>query len=358
MNAILHIGLEKTGTTALQCYFDQNRALLLQHGIAYATSPALPDHTKLAAYALRDDVFPDIRRRHRIHSPETLESFRQLFEQDFAQEMASLKAKTVVFSNEHCSSRLISVQEIQRLYDLLKPYFEHITVVIYLRRQDKFFLSSYSTSIKSGHSQPLTIPDTETIKATPHWIQRYDYRELCQRWGTVFGENNLLVRIYQRSQLYQGDIVSDFLQGTSLPEVAKPKRLRINPSMQFPALEFLRRMNAYLPAFIDGAPNPLRADIVSLLERNPDFNRTPLRADMRRFLDFFNESNAYVAKHYCNQSDGLLFDEEGFEDLPTKESADLDVETAAAISAFLWKEKQQEIEKIKKVRMKIQRRRS
>ncbi len=355
MNALLHIGLEKTGSTAIQGYFTQNRALFAQHGIYYPASPLLPDHTKLAVYALRDNVFSDIRLRHGVSDPDSLLAFRRSFKQEFATEMSGQQAKTIILSNEHCSSRLVSPQEIKQLYNLLRLFFEKITVVIYLRRQDQLLLSTFSTSVKAGNTKPISIPDAETIQRSPQLIKRYEYYSLCQRWASVFGKKNILVRPYETSQLFKGDIVSDFLHATSLPVLTPPKRLRLNPSLKMPALEFLRQINAHIPVFIEKTPNPLRGDIVRLLEKNPQFNIEPMRADTRQFIDFFNKSNALVAQEFCNRPDGKLFLEEVIrEDDSTTYT--LTAETSTAISGYLWNEQQKQIDKIKKVRMRIQKR--
>ena len=70
----------------------------------------------------------------------------------------------MIFSNEHCHSRLTEHRHIQKLSDLLSKYFESITILVYIRRQDEMARSAYSQCYASA--MPLSIFCLELY----HWL--------------------------------------------------------------------------------------------------------------------------------------------------------------------------------------------
>ena len=61
MKLILHIGSEKTGTTAIQRFFKKNRERLIQNGIYYPLAPMVPDgnHRWGPLFANNNDYIDD-----------------------------------------------------------------------------------------------------------------------------------------------------------------------------------------------------------------------------------------------------------------------------------------------------------
>ena len=106
MKAFLHIGTEKTGTTTIQHFFAHNRSNLLRDDFLYPCSPGEANHTKLAAFALKEHKIQDLRKLLGITDSEKVLQFRNEFKNELAEELAKTQAKTVIFSNNHCSSSL------------------------------------------------------------------------------------------------------------------------------------------------------------------------------------------------------------------------------------------------------------
>ncbi len=50
MRCVLHIGTEKTGTTLLQQWFDDNRPMLKAQGIHFSDKLGLPTNRKFTAF--------------------------------------------------------------------------------------------------------------------------------------------------------------------------------------------------------------------------------------------------------------------------------------------------------------------
>jgi hypothetical protein len=313
VKAFLHIGTEKTGTTTIQYFLARNRQNLLDDGFLYPHSPEEKDepkfanctHTKLAAFSA--NKLQDMHKYMKITNSETLSKFQNKFQIELAEELNQTNAKKVIFSNEHCSSRLVQKEEIERLKKLLEPFFEEIKIIIYLRRQDKFLLSAYSTAVIGGRTEPFGLPSKEEIE------QRYDYWNILQKWESVFGKENIVVRVFEREQMIGGNPLSDF---TNLLEIDITKRYKIvkplNESLDADSLEFLRLINRYIPIFIDNDFNQNRVKIIQFLRHYSKYysERTYFsmpKDAIENFMLNFEDSNRQVANYFLNRTDGKLF---------------------------------------------------
>jgi hypothetical protein len=344
VNLYLHIGTEKTGTTSIQKFFRSNRELLRRRGVLYPVTPGNENHTGLTVAALELARHGPLRKIRGIHSPEEARKFRADFVDQLAGEFQVGEFHTVVMSGEHCSSRLLDDGEVQWLKDFLSRHFEQIKIVVYIRRQDDYLLSTYSTAVKSGATVPLQIPGEETIE------NRYDHWRLISRWARIFGRENIICRKYEKSALRSGDVVEDFLFAAGLesgPDYVRPDN--VNESLDAEMLEFLRLFNRHIPRFAKKSLNPNRDNIVRLLSK---MSRGPLitldEAELARFMGLFAESNRRVAVEYFGgartDSDDPLF-ERRTDSRPRRSDAELSVERAVEICAGLWLEKQAQLDR-------------
>ena len=88
---------------------------------------------------------------------------------------------------------------------------QEVEIVVYLRRQDLFMESRYVQSVKSG----LTITFAEYLKL--HGGNHLDWHHLVTAYAGAFGKNNVIVRVYDRQELKERDIVADFLDIVAAP---------------------------------------------------------------------------------------------------------------------------------------------
>jgi hypothetical protein len=349
----LHIGTEKTGTTSIQRFFRSNRDLLRGKGVLYPSSPGNENHTGLTVAAQELSRHGPLRKIRGIRTPEQARKFRDELVRDLTGEFHSGTFRTVVMSGEHCSSRLLDDSEVQWLKDVLSPHFENVWIVIYVRRQDDYLLSTYSTSVKSGATATLQLPNPETVE------NRYNHWNLLARWSRIFGRGNVICRKYEKSALKSGDVVEDFLSVTGIDasaDFARPEN--INESLDAETLEFLRLFNHHIPRFSRQELNPNRDNIVRLLSK---LSRGPLitmaEGDLARFMGQFSASNRQVAEEYFGgareDSDDPLF-ERRTDTRPRQSDVSLSVERAVEICAGLWQEKQLQLdraqERMRKVR--------
>jgi hypothetical protein len=334
LDLYLHIGTEKTGTTSLQKFLKEHRNALGERRTLYPLSPGKSNHTALATVALDDSRRGPLRRMAGVTSARQLKSFRADFVKNLAAELKDGSYDKVIMSNEHCSTRLVSDPELEYLRDLLKPFFDAIHIVVYIRRQDDYLLSGYSTHVKNGLTDPVRLPEGEKA------LQRYDHWGLLSRWARVFGRERIVCRKYERTELVGGSIEDDFLAVVGVAgEPDLEKQFAMNQSLDASALEFLRLFNKYTtleerpPALIGLLASISDGPLMSLPEET-----------LAAFMEQFRESNRLVAEEYFGGAlpapgDPLF----GKADSRARSLGQtLDVERVVQIAAHLWRSKASE----------------
>jgi len=197
----LHIGVEKTGTTTLQTALAINRELLLRHGFLYPRAPGPYTHLGLAIYAAKESAVPDLRKSVGLFDRDRYLAFLEAHPVELARELNASGCHTVILSSEHCSSRLSTLNEIAKLRRLLRPLARQCNVIVYLRQQDELAVSQYSTFVQSGATAEFRFPSG---------VAWFDYLRLLDMWASVFGQDNLVIRIFEPSQMMGGDLFADF----------------------------------------------------------------------------------------------------------------------------------------------------
>ena len=332
----LHIGTEKTGTTTLQHWLASNRAALRAQGILYPRTPGERNHVGLALYAGAYHRLGDLLAAESLQGRRQWRAYRQELAERLHAEIEAADAPQVVLSNEHCSSRLLSDRSVARLAALLRGLGQRVRIVLYLRRQDAFLLSRYSTLIRGGGR--LSLPLIAFFARAD-----YDYARLVDRWARVFGADAISIRVFAPEHFMGGRLETDFQQAVGIPDISGFRMSRpANPSLDAQSLEFLRRFNAHVPALQSGQSNPLRGDVAGLLERRGAGSRLSMpRRLAQALIRRFSASNERLRQRYRPDLPAPLFESE----LAVSEGASVPLSTdeAVAIAAYLWQAKQAEV---------------
>ncbi|MEO0621659.1 MAG: hypothetical protein AAF183_05465 [Pseudomonadota bacterium] len=331
--AILHIGTEKTGTSSLQAFFKENRAALNQRGFHYPSWPGHINHTGLAAFAAADAVRDDLRIDLGVDDAASLATLRERLAAEAAAETAAHAGRTHIFSNEHCSSRLTTPEEIGRLRSLLAPLFDRIEIAVYLRRQDQVAVSLYSTLLKFGGDRPEILPDPAL--RPDYW----NYDKQLALWAKAFGRDAVHPRIFDRTSLAGGSVVHDFCHrwglGTGYADVRDA-----NESLQPHAGEVLRRLNTAFPGYVDGDLNRMRGELGARIGTLfPGRGPRPARAAAEAFLAHFAESNEAVRRQWFPDREALFSAD--FSSYPeTEDARAVTFDQAIEVMEALWRETQ------------------
>lgn len=303
-HGILHIGAEKTGTTAVQTALVNQSAELRREGVCYPSSLRLgriASHVRLVTAAADPERIDDLRRWARVVSPAQVPEHREAVTRDLAEELASWEPDVLLLSSEHCQSRLRSPAEVATLRRILATFCEKITVVVYLRPQHEAALSLYSTRLKAG------LRPRDPLSGNPAQPGFFDYGALVERWSEAFGDDHVRVRIYEKDALMGGSILEDFRHVTNLSVTLRPPARRANPSLSPRGLRVLGAVNTVLPRFVLGRKNPVRAPVARTVERlfrggGPVVGR----AEAVRFYERFAATNEVVRRRFFPERETLF----------------------------------------------------
>jgi hypothetical protein len=318
--ALIHIGMEKTGTTSLQAFFAANRDLLKANGVAYLRSPGIKNHLKLVTYCLNINVVDSLVKDLGLTSKALRLQWREEFKQEFQEEIKNLNHSidNIVISSEHFHSRLHSIEEIQELQILLNEFCYEIKIIVYLRRQDLVATSLFSTGVKVGVSRNNVLKDN----ISPEDIY-YNYYNLLEKWSNVFGQENIILRVFEKEKLVNGDTVDDFILNSQILKkyipLVRPKNE--NESISSIAQNITIIFNKHFPKYINNKnnyfANQIRNAIIKKINKNfPGVGKMPTKKEAVNFYKIFAKSNNQLARKWFNREE--LFSED-FSRYPEKE---------------------------------------
>ncbi|CAA9380698.1 MAG: hypothetical protein AVDCRST_MAG75-926 [uncultured Propionibacteriaceae bacterium] len=237
---LLHIGIPKTGTTALQTAAAQHRAELAKHGVCYPGRRAGNHREAVCAlmgrrlgWAGAGDYVPDIR----------------LWEQLLAEVERRPDSRTLI-SHEFASES--DDEQARRFRDSLG---ESIHVVITLRGFAWLLSSSWQQYVKAGRRQSfdrwLKAILVEMDRApAPGFYKRNDQAAIVRRWADVVGPDRLTVVIADKQRPNQlTDAFEDMLGlPRGLLHTDDGGGLAANRSLSLPEAELIRKINSVFRA--------------------------------------------------------------------------------------------------------------
>jgi glycosyltransferase involved in cell wall biosynthesis len=294
LTAIVHIGTEKTGSSSIQRFLHSNRIKLRAQGYYFMKSTGVMDDRKLSAFCLDEHTFDDFYRNHLIDNPEKRKAFEKQFMDDFSTELASIDQNihTVIFSSEHLHSRITSAEGKKKLHNLLSVFFKRITICTYIRPQILLAISRYSTELKSGSTLTLNEHLLQCQTNNPY----YNYETYLTSWEEVFGKAHMIVKVFNKDELFQHDVVKDFCReiGLNISEFEHPKIF--NQSVQPTGQHLLRIINKKLPVFIEGiGRDTFRISLVKIIsELYAGRGQMPSKETAEAIQNAFLETNEKV----------------------------------------------------------------
>ena len=301
----LHIGTPKTGTTMLQYFMADNRELLRKMGFSF------PD------FGFRFDGIMRDRNGHFLIQRYFDEEKNRLYDRE--EELYAEGMKLLLDELSRHENVILSDEGIWNGYQHISGFWEKLNaritkaghtlkVMVYLRRQDSYIQSYWSQRVKVGLE--LSFQQFLSSKTIKH---RYlDYEKALDHIAAEVGQENIIVRVFERGQFKEDSLPADFLNvlGLSLTEEYVIDKEVTNTSISGKYLEIKRILNT-MPEY-QGKAN----FIISLLYQTEAEDASSggkenyfKQGQAARFMQKYEESNDRVAQKYLHR-EGPLFMEE------------------------------------------------
>lgn len=220
MKLVLHVGLPKTGTTALQATLSQNQEVLLRDGYFYPRLSTGWDHNVLSV--------PFLQRLPRVYrgafkSQQSARAAAYRAWGRLGRTVSDVPAHTLVISGEYFW-RITAHQRFRTHLKEFLPGVTNINVVAYLRRPSDYYLSMLQQGLHAS--------------SRVRRVRREQYSPPLKSFARA---GQLLLREFSPGALEHGDIVDDFMEHALHSGVPLVRRgVRRNASLSAEAMVILQ----------------------------------------------------------------------------------------------------------------------
>lgn len=314
---IVHIGANKTGSSAIQRFLAINHPTLREEGIV------VPNRDLQVAKNIGG---------HHVFSfqellAEPVEGRRRLEDAVDALDAACPEASTILLSAENLTANRAAPP----LFENLAEKYD-IRIVIYIRRQDELILSSW----QQWHSKIWTDFWAWVLSIAG---RLGDWRAYLQSWERVIPRDKITVRVYERSKLEGGDVIADFysmLDSSSPLDNLRYPESAVNPSFSDAVMDLVKGndlifqnvhdndfYNFIVKMTGDKYKKNSRQSSISFLQRQALLNR-------------YQEQNNWVRESYFPQASGPLFSPIEESDYDYSSPGEMDQEKLEFLTTMLY----------------------
>jgi hypothetical protein len=278
----IHIGANKTGSSAIQVFLKRNRDWLRERGIV-VPDIQMRDRRQIAGHHVWyfAQTGPDPMAR----AAELSASVERLF--------ATADVRQVVISAENLSNR--ETQAFRWFRDVVSR--NETEVVVYLRRQDDFLLSSWQQWYAKVR------PDFWSWLTSCVGLMG-DWRVALERWESIVAPEQIRVRLYERDRLMEGDVVADFAQFLDVDEAipAEPRDQPVNPSFNEAIVSLVPGSGLFKDVHDNEFYGFLEKTLGAAAHKRP--NESAITYEQRlAILRRYDESNRWVRERYFADAD-------------------------------------------------------
>ena len=173
-------------------------------------------------------------------------------------------------------------------------------------------------------------------------------QQTLEKFGTVFGEDSLIPKIFSRDEFKNGSIIDDFLSIVGIPcsdcyEIPS----NANESLSLTGITLLRALNKTIPRWIDNKPNPVRANLVSYVQKHFSDSKYVMKSGIYELYDLeFRESNLWVRDKYFPSRSSLFSNH--MPCMSTERMSDEEINRIVNFITDMWVDKQKKIIDLRK----------
>lgn len=298
---IVHIGTEKTGTTSIQEFLKNNRNILAKNGIYIPLSlmDSSSNHRWLPLIANNQDFKDEFVKKKNLEDPVLRQTKLSEIKDNFSNEIKKnvTLCPTFIVSSEQLHSRLNRLEEIERLQEYLSNLFDEVKILIYLRHQLSTAVSRLSTGLKfGGILKELYSPNEKIISNI------CNHGDSLQKWEKVFGISNLEIRLFEKKDLKNGDVISDFcntcFKSISLNSFKKLKFR--NQTLSLTGMQMMYFINKRFKDLVDKKVHNYRGNVSEFIAENTNDGSIflPSKEQYYEYENFYASSNKYVKEKF------------------------------------------------------------
>ncbi len=305
----VHIGMAKTGTTALQYFLWENRGVLEQKGYCYPSMRlAYPDVATVNetrnGHFLVNDTWVNGSMEH-----DNLDAMMYRAGMDEVVRLFEIY-DNVILSDEGIwvatYKRRASLWE-ELLADGERNGFQ-VKIVVYLRRQDQYIASVYKQKLKQRTSYSNRETWEEYVSHIPK-TRQLDYFKKLERIRKVVGMDHMIVCKYDRESFLGGSLYADFLHriGLEFTDAYEVAQQEANKSLLGNTAEMKRIINEI--GDFDRDDDRLIRNILyddSEISKNQVIAEVFSKEEAESFLRKYDQSNAKVAETYFDDGKPLF----------------------------------------------------
>ncbi|WP_223207680.1 hypothetical protein [Campylobacter coli] len=298
MTAYVHMGTMKTGTTSIQKFLYTNKGILEKYNCCYPIS--IKNHFRWAHHSFIGLLLQSIK-----SNKQNLQYNQYSF--SLQKELSCNQYDKVIITSENIQYLFIDEKHIVEFKKIIKKYgFKKIYIIIYLRDPLELYTSLCSQSVKDAWDDRLINIPIDNSKA----LTICHHQNTLQKWMKVFGKENIIVRLFDKNEFYQGDLLKDFIHSIGLKWDDKfqiPEKE--NETLDLIGFELQQRLNCYLLGGYEYAnKNGLTVftDKHFQNSKDPHLKFQPPKEIIQSYVDYFEESNEWVRKEFFPHKERLF----------------------------------------------------
>ena len=295
----LHLGMSKTGTSAIQKFLYQNRKKIYRD-----TQIHYPETGLWKDYSHHELAFAVLENNTSLSRDLTKNFGNGRLEQQIEALKIECADKPRVLLSSELLFKSYQLPNFKIFFDFLADYFSSIKAIVYFKRQDLWVESRYKHSIISGSEIPLAQLQQEKY---------CDYKTPLDAWAALLGKDNVIVRVAEKEQLVDSDLCADLLAifGCVISErYSKPKDL-VNASLERNEMELKKALN-----HLDLEPKSFdRLNTLLIEQSNAVSNKGVFSSlftldERRALLRRYEQMNQSIADEFLTSGNRALFREE------------------------------------------------